>query len=145
MEKREKELELKEKQSKSVILVNYYTITLFNYMHCNLQECRQWRRRQWRWRQWRRRDTRYKSVPDCDAYTFIVNSSYSLITHTRTHNYANTHTKSNSFGKVECINILYSTGTPVSENRSNCFLITVSHYNALFFSLCRQVQKLTSN
>ena len=64
MEKREKELELKEKQSKSVILVNYYTITLFNYMHCNLQECRQWRRR----------DKRYKSVPDCDAYTFIVNS-----------------------------------------------------------------------
>ena len=60
-----------------------------------------------------------------------------LNAHTHTH----THARSSSFGEVQS-SILYPTRTPVSENRSDCFLITVSNYNALFVSLCRQVQKL---
>ena len=64
-----------------------------------------------------------------------------LNAHTHTHTHTHTHARSSSFGEVQS-SILYPTRTPVSENRSDCFLITVSNYNALFVSLCRQVQKL---
>ena len=75
VERREKELELKEKQSKSVILVNFYTITvtLFNYMHCNLQGVVDNEVEDNEVGDNEVEETQGKLVSDCDAYTFIVN------------------------------------------------------------------------